>query len=206
MAENKVHKLVSEFATILQLALENDPDARKISLGPLERVRRGSQIRFTPTYVGVPKGKAVHPTIKHCWMPDRADLVELLARTIELRSLRYEWTTDTVALPSDTWLEQLQRDYPGSFECEVSCNGGWSDLIRAYMELQTSRGHPAPIFRQIKEKLGGLRLFEDVVRSELDEIACFLSEAICEVCGAPGERGENGIGWISTRCRFHLRR
>jgi hypothetical protein len=31
------------------------------------------------------------------------------------------------------------------------------------------------------------------------------SETICDICGAPGTLFDDGI-WITTRCRWHVRR
>jgi len=59
---------------------------------------------------------------------------------------------------------------------------------------------------QVKEKLGGLRIY---LEDKFDETAKAIlrraeesSFSICETCGAPGERIAKE-GWIRVRCETH---
>lgn len=59
-----------------------------------------------------------------------------------------------------------------------------------------------PAIRQIKEKLGSLRIYlsdyDDVIDA-IREDAAHRSLAICERCGEPGELVK-GSGWLRVRC------
>lgn len=61
-----------------------------------------------------------------------------------------------------------------------------------------------PVFVQIKEKFGTLRLYCDggnSVTSHLVRYAELLSSVTCEKCGCPGRR--ISLGWIKTLCDTH---
>ena len=62
-----------------------------------------------------------------------------------------------------------------------------------------------PVVTQVKEKLGGLRFDADGCNETIDHYITFaecLSARTCEVCGAPGERRDDG-GWLRTLCDKH---
>jgi YD repeat-containing protein len=63
---------------------------------------------------------------------------------------------------------------------------------------------------QIKQKLGGLRIYIDDLPAPFDAVlsaammeAEFLSFAICERCGRPGRLMVDQFGWRTTRCEDH---
>ena len=110
--------------------------------------------------------------------------------------------------------DALARDYPELFAdinkpmqqtcmcwgCE--CGDGWEPLIRRVCN-QLVGLEPPPVFDQIKEKYGGLRIYyhggpaDDSVQDIVDK-AERQSLRTCEVCGAAG--APNYMGWISTLC------
>jgi hypothetical protein len=62
-----------------------------------------------------------------------------------------------------------------------------------------------PVVNQVKEKFGGLRFYADGCNETIDNYITFaecLSARTCEVCGAPGERRDDG-GWLRTLCDQH---
>lgn len=152
-----------------------------------------------PSIDGVPDGRAVHPDGEKYWTPDRRLTAELAARTIELRSRR--WDGRRVLPVIADWKEDLRSQYPGMFDCEMSVRDGWADLIAAYVEMRGERGE-MPRFVQIKEKYGSLRLYESGRNSDgLDMIADHLSRSVCEYCGAPGRTRNSGL--VRTLCDEH---
>ena len=91
----------------------------------------------------------------------------------------------------------------------VAVGDGWFGIID---ELATEierfcadTGTPLPTVRQVKEKLGTLRIYvsgaNDDVRA-LIERAVERSAVTCEACGAPG-RLRRRPGWMRTLCDEH---
>lgn len=61
-----------------------------------------------------------------------------------------------------------------------------------------------PVARQVKEKFGTLRFYVDGATEEQYAYIAFaeaLTARTCEVCGAQGERREEG--WVRTLCYVH---
>lgn len=91
-----------------------------------------------------------------------------------------------------------------SFEC----GDGWASLIDEVLsELQTKC--PGARIVQVKEKLGGLRVY---LENKLDEDAKEVlhraeakSFTLCETCGAPGEL-RSLRGCLGVRCSHHSER
>jgi DNA segregation ATPase FtsK/SpoIIIE-like protein len=90
------------------------------------------------------------------------------------------------------------------------CGNGWFNLIdrlcfRIHADVDRD-GRPQPAAAQVKEKLGGLRIYwreaDDGVRA-LADFACDLSHVTCEVCGAPGEAVQAPRRALRVRCQAH---
>jgi hypothetical protein len=90
---------------------------------------------------------------------------------------------------------------------------GWTPLIDDVLNAaeKIMATHPHASFRvdQIKEKLGGLRIYvhqeglPEEVSAQLSEIslaACQRSFKVCEICGAPAALGSLKSRW-SVRCQ-----
>lgn len=92
-----------------------------------------------------------------------------------------------------------------------ACGDGWYSLIDALcasLQAETDKhGAPQLVAVQVKEKLGELRFYvagaASMTQFALIDFATRLSLRTCEICGAPGELGENERGWYSTRCATH---
>jgi hypothetical protein len=122
-------------------------------------------------------------------------------------------STARTAPVREDWAAELRHDFPGWFDVNFGCHGGWSDLTRAMAEWLWELGMPKGFhFLQIKEKFGGLRAYASVrtltteqmhiVRERID--ACeAASYGICEKCGEPGHpRRKDGI--YQTSCDQHV--
>ena len=91
-----------------------------------------------------------------------------------------------------------------------ACGDGWFKLIdRLCFRIQSgvdAGDRPQPVAAQVKEKVGGLRIYwrdaDELVR-ELTYFAGDLSEVTCELCGAPGERVEAPRRVLMVRCPHH---
>lgn len=91
-----------------------------------------------------------------------------------------------------------------------SCGNGWFHLMNAAFGMGE---HPGAILLQVKEKLGGLRLywmgpgppdFPALTKQESDKMRTAMDTAedrsyqVCEVCGDPGKLRTGG--WLYTYC------
>lgn len=97
---------------------------------------------------------------------------------------------------------------------EVSILPGWADLVEEFIdEAKKVVGETGGTLQvsQIKEKLGGLRIYYRVEklteqqRDAIDRLAEKAEEAsfkTCVFCGCPGKR-DSATGWISVRCDEH---
>lgn len=194
--------LLREFETVARGVLGEDPDAAGFAVtGALVSI---PSMAVRPRFTGVPAGSRPHP--EGSLMPDRPMMVELIARTWDLRSRRWDPIDLRVADPDPGWVTPLRLRWPGIFTCEVSCGAGWADLIEAVAGQLKERGELVP-FTQIKEKYGELRMYSDGALAldgfDLQLIAEIVSGHVCEVCGAPGlTAGEN---YLLTLCDRHRR-
>lgn len=131
--------------------------------------------------------------------PNYPLFIEFASRYIGERSRR--WRPESGSLeqhpkaPSTTLMER----WPEQLKCEISIGGGWLDLVTAFLVWTNERGDK-PMFHQIKEKFGELRLYHSgsEFSSELESVAENLSAFVCEDCGAPGRIRDGG--WIRTLC------
>lgn len=92
------------------------------------------------------------------------------------------------------------------------CRNGWFELLDATCTLiqkhqkdQKDQLCAPVIASQVKEKFGTLRFYyrggDDYI-GRLIDLAEYLSESICDVCGKPGRTLERNK-WLRTRCPSH---
>lgn len=201
--------LASEFYSIVRACAKDDPVLDEWANVGLVRVVPVDSGRVRFVVDNPPTGRRQDDRA-HAWTPDRAQVVELIARTIECRSAR--WLVDEqrmLPMPGE-WPDVLRVRWPGQFDCELSIGGGWVDLLIA-TQAWLDEHHADVSWSQIKQKIGGLRLYHGGLRGAfnvVDEIITIaehvLSECICETCGSPGQvRDRNG--WLYTACDGHVR-
>jgi hypothetical protein len=86
------------------------------------------------------------------------------------------------------------------------CEEGWHPLINEAIkkiERIMKRDNLDIQIMDIKEKLGGLRIYLSSTTDEIEEV---IKEAegkaltTCEICGSPGSFLSNFNGWYATRC------
>lgn len=100
------------------------------------------------------------------------------------------------------------KDFGHDFGFE--CGDGWFELIDTLCEqLQfwTDHNHaPQVAAEQVKEKFGALRFYaQSSISPEqlgMIEMASAMSAHICERCGQPGKKLNDGGLWL-TRCKVH---
>jgi hypothetical protein len=120
-----------------------------------------------------------------------------------------------------TWQLDLMMSYPHLFaradDPKLSqgypCVGdGWRPIVeRAIERIDTVLAGGRVEIVQIKEKLGGLRIYFyskglpagvlATVREAID-LAEARADCTCETCGAVGRLHDKG-GWLATRCELH---
>lgn len=97
---------------------------------------------------------------------------------------------------------------------EISILPGWAELVEFFLQevknlTKDSEGKIK--ISQIKEKLGGLRIYYRTVNlseKQKQEVGALVEKVeassynTCNICSKPG-RPENRIGWISVRCKDH---
>tara|TARA_R110000823_G_scaffold230090_8_gene357020 strand:+ start:716 stop:1150 length:435 start_codon:yes stop_codon:yes gene_type:complete len=128
-------------------------------------------------------------------------------------------------------LRHLKEQFPKLLELTSPTVGdGWYDLLFiAFSQMQriadNTPGLPQPVFNQIKEKFGGLRLYyfypfvdelddegitdenprHDTAYGSITAIVDFaeeMSNYVCEDCGDKGHQRQIN-GWLSTKCDKH---
>lgn len=160
-------------------------------------------------YHGVPAGpfRVDTPTRAYS-VPDRPIMIELLARTYAVRMKRIDRATATVPeLPHD-WDIIVQDQFPIFRGSGMSFDGGWGDLVMAMAAWLGEVAPDLPAFSQTKEKFAELRLYYgpgDGIAQQIIDSAEYLSEHICETCGAAG-KVHNNHGWLKAACVRHTRR
>jgi len=93
----------------------------------------------------------------------------------------------------------------------LECGDGWHiilDNLLAIVEYRNSKaaesGDDFVKIIQIKEKFGGLRFYyrggDDHLAGAV-QMAEYMSEKTCDVCGCPGKKFTGG--WIKVRCDAH---
>lgn len=129
-------------------------------------------------------------------------------------------------MPED-WRDQLIARYPDLFRRTVRgqeittgyprVDDGWREIVEKALERMAAavQGQPRGSLQvvQIKEKLGGLRLYYNAGRldpaavakvEEAVDLAEARADCTCEVCGRAG-RLFNNDGSLATRCEMHGR-
>jgi hypothetical protein len=113
-----------------------------------------------------------------------------------------------------TW-EDLKAKYPRlipphfGFQCEI----GWIGILDRYFEVIDREMPQDAVYelRQVKEKLGTLRIYDDSYGETLSSVKAVteahrLAEArsyhTCEYCGRPGV-WSNRRGYLTTVCEDH---
>ena len=107
------------------------------------------------------------------------------------------------------WAE-LQAKFPEFRLPRPECWSGWFPIIERLLGELREIAPDGLQVHQVKEKLGGLRVYcegrgdSDDHRISLAVLAaeCRAARA-CEVCGKPGLRRLGRGGWLSTRCDEH---
>jgi hypothetical protein len=132
-------------------------------------------------------------------------LPALLARTVEMRSRRWNKEHRLLGRWPELWEDLIRAAYP-QWTCGFACTEGWADLIAAtagwIAELQPDADWRVS---DVKEKWGLLRIsYHGDLSLQAEHIlgaAEDLSEHICEVCGAPGSLRQGN--WLTVLCSEH---
>ncbi|UVK44381.1 hypothetical protein BPNPMPFG_006296 [Mesorhizobium sp. AR07] len=113
--------------------------------------------------------------------------------------------------------EAIKAEFPGIVTKQFECDTGWFPILREFFAV-VRRVNPKGKERdftllQIKEKLGGLRIYyrlgKRVATAAETQIHAAYSAAearaagTCEVCGRPGVFRVQGGAWLLTRCEDH---
>ena len=115
--------LLAEFEYIMRRALadEEAPDFRVTGAVLFEGMLR-------PTWEGVPEGCKPR-SAPNVWRPDRPTLVELAARTIMLRSRRWDAAAGAVVPWTSNLDEAFRKHWRARFHIGLEVDRGWFDLI-----------------------------------------------------------------------------
>ncbi|KAJ7456979.1 hypothetical protein FB451DRAFT_1183498 [Mycena latifolia] len=135
----------------------------------------------------------------------------LIAGTQLVPSSTLHFTTSAVPRLRADLEDRLTADFPVLFKLGCSCDigDGWEPILRRLcVDLEP---HKKLRFEQIKEKMGGLRVYttahrqynviQDRVNQAEDE-----SFRTCETCGADGRMAATEHGWLFTTCQACLDR
>ncbi|WP_417585019.1 hypothetical protein [Pelagibacterium sp.] len=200
MTDMSVIHLTDEARTILGAAFEGDPACKDAIVLPGRWDESEGLIDLFIT--GVPSGRATHS--RGAWMPRREDVVELVRRVINSRSRHWDHARPRpLPMPRDWW--RAVRDEFDFIDNIPECASGWADLLIGMSGWLQEQYDGAWKTSQIKEKFGGLRIYHDCGDDRSEEVisvAEWLSEFICEDCGAPGRLLTRG-GWCRTVCDGH---
>ena len=85
---------------------------------------------------------------------------------------------------------------------------GWFFIIDSMcrcIQQHTEKSESQYKFLQVKEKFGGLRVYDtggDEYTSGIIDMAEAISRRTCEVCGSPGKLNSSGL-WVKTLCESH---
>ncbi|WP_421949992.1 hypothetical protein [Pelagibacterium sp.] len=107
------------------------------------------------------------------------------------------------ALPEDWWTP-VRNEYE-FLRAGAEFASGWIDLLIGMSGWLNEHYDGHWTTSQTKEKFGGLRVYSDRGDERSEEIitaAEWLSEFLCEDCGAPGRLRKRG-GWYRTVCDAH---
>ncbi|AEQ52703.1 hypothetical protein [Pelagibacterium halotolerans] len=200
MTDMSVIHLTDEARTILAAAFANDPACADMIVLPATWHESEGLVDLFIT--GVPAGRSTHS--KGVWMPQRQDVVELVRRVINARSRHWDHTRlRSLPMPRDWW--RAIRDEYAFIESIPECASGWCDLLIGMSGWLSEHYDGFWHTSQLKEKFGGLQVYHDAGDERTDEmvsVAEWLSEFICEDCGAPGRLRKRGQ-WYRTVCDAH---
>lgn len=137
---------------------------------------------------------------------DTTPVLQAVAWTMERRARRRA-QGESFGKDDVEWVKALRDRFPGRFDCEVSVNPGWADLIFAMAErVEASEDGRQLVFTQVKEKFGTLRAYHrgfTFVTSDPVDAFEAVSGGVCETCGAPGILRRTKGGWYLTACEGH---
>jgi hypothetical protein len=116
--------------------------------------------------------------------------------------------TGRKAAVDETMLTQLKRKFPALLDNvqRIDCGNGWYLLVETLccaIQDRCTRLEKKGMIRQIKEKLGSLRVYVDIQDEAIEayrEIAERLSQLTCEECGSQIEIGRTKTP-MKTICR-----
>lgn len=104
------------------------------------------------------------------------------------------------------WIETTRERFPRLFALDsnwdFSCGDGWRDIVVSLCEHLAALDLPELRIVQVKQKLGGLRVY---TRAGNEETSTLIQAAeteawmTCEECGVPGER-PSVQGRLATLC------
>ena len=197
-----VLKLTGEARAILGRAFRNDSACTHRVVAPGRWTEEGMQrlwISGVPDEPTTDKGK-LH------WAPRRQHIVELVRRVINVRSRRWDTRRNRpFPLPKEWW-RPIRNEFV-FIDNEPEFASGWVDLMVATSMWLNEHYDGSWISSQLKEKFGGLRFYcgpapSDQLSDEIIGAAEWLSECLCEDCGAPGRLRKAG-GWVRTVCDHH---
>ncbi len=213
------HWLAAEFRAVVA-ALVGPLDSPGMAGFRVTHVEAGGNARIA--FEGVPEAPDPGPGFRR---PDRPLIVQAAAWTLERRARRFA-ARETFGEGDKDYIDEIRRRHPGRFECEVSPDPGWADLLFE-MASRVESLEPGPdfAFTQVKEKFGTLRAYATVtcrgvdpsrgpgavtgaVRGVGDIVDAFesVSAAICENCGGPGTLRKSRPGnWFHVACDEHAR-
>ncbi|ACS43869.1 Hypothetical protein MexAM1_META2p1092 (plasmid) [Methylorubrum extorquens AM1] len=141
-------------------------------------------------------------------LPDREAIAELVSRMV---ALRWKDSPEPRALPEYPPMD-LMMNHSLVIGDYTETDSGWYWLLSTAAGWIEETGIPQG-FRstQIKQKFGTLRWYcsaaEDADRMQAGKIiraAEWVSGAVCETCGAPGQTRTGG--WIRTLCDVHAKK
>lgn len=111
---------------------------------------------------------------------------------------------------------EMKADFPDLITTGFSCNVGWFPILREFFLTVNDvlKDNPDREFTllQVKEKLGGLRIYYRLLPFEADVVGNRIHAAYraaegraavtCDVCGRPGVY-RSRKGFLLTRCEDH---
>lgn len=124
-----------------------------------------------------------------------------------------DWFTEEYQKHMSAEYERIRAKHPSLVTVGFECYFGWFGIVERYFDGVAAllEQHPGAKFRvsQIKEKLGGIRIYSDESTVLCEPVEALVREAeieadrTCEVCGAAGVLRVIGFGYYSTRCDAH---
>ena len=101
-------------------------------------------------------------------------------------------------------MKSMKDPYYNEEEAVAQVGKGWETLVRQVYAARESLGASVR-FVNVKEKLGGLRMYTDDYHKQLEEVIKEVGYKSLETCDQCGQSGKllNKEGWYLTRCEEH---